>query len=81
MGKLLKDEAVCLNPTSQWWCPPLLVPKPGAKFRFTVYLRPSNKLTIRYQYRMPNIKQKPTQLRFWAVYAVFDFLHGYWQNC
>jgi hypothetical protein len=34
------------NPTSTWCCAPLLIPKPPDTFRFTVDLRPVDKVTV-----------------------------------
>lgn len=35
---------------------PSLVPKPGAKFRFTVDLRPVNWYTVQHHFPMPNLE-------------------------
>lgn len=69
------------NPTSKWACAPLLVPKPGAEFRFTTDLRPVNKHTINHQYPMPNLEHELTNLgkEKPQCFANFDMSHSYWQ--
>jgi len=67
------------NPTSRWACAPLLVPKPGALFRFTVDLKPVNVFTIKHQYPMPNLEHELSELKDAVFFANFDMSHGYWQ--
>lgn len=67
------------NPTSKWACAPLLVPKPGALYRFTCDLRPVNIFTIGHQFPMPNLEHELTKLGKARFYANFDFSHSYWQ--
>ena len=67
------------NPTSKWACAPLLVPKPGARFRFTVDLQAVNVSTVRHQYPMPNLEQELSGLAGAVYFANFEMSHGYWQ--
>ena len=76
---LVRHGLAYANPTSKWACAPLLVPKPGSLYRFTVDIRPVNKFTIRYLYPMPNIEIELTTVAGSKFFAVFDFSHSYWQ--
>lgn len=67
------------NPTSKWACAPLLVPKPGADFRFTSDLRPVNIFTIRHHYPMPNLDHELKKLSLSRFFDNFDMSHSYWQ--
>lgn len=67
------------NPSSQWACAPLLVPKPGSRYRFTVDLRPVNKFTVRHQCQMSNLEHELIELGKLNLFATFDLSHGYWQ--
>lgn len=58
---------------------PLLVPKPGALYRFTAYIRLENKFTIKYQYPLPSLTQELTKVALSLYFADVDFLHGCWQ--
>lgn len=78
------EDLVChghayLNQTSKLACVPLLVPKPGAFYRFTSELLPVNIFTIRHRYLMPNLKHELTKLGKARYYVNFDFSHSYWQ--
>lgn len=77
VSDLVRNGMAYPNPSSKWAAAPLLVPKPDAKFRFTVDLRPVKKITIRHQYPIPNIEQELTTLGNSTVYARFDLSHGY----
>lgn len=51
------------NSNSRWASALLIVPKPvPSKFRFTVYLRPVNKLTVQYLHLMPNVESQLSKL-------------------
>ena len=67
------------NPTSIWACAPLLVPKPGARSRFTVVLQPVNVFTVRHHFPMPNLEHELSGLAGAVYFANFYMSHGYWQ--
>ena len=67
------------NPTSKWACAPLLVPKPGALYRFTVDLQPVNIFTVRHHFPMPVLEHMFLRLSGSRYFANFDMSHGYWQ--
>lgn len=68
------------NSASSWASAPLLVPKPGgARFRFTVDLRPVQKYTVRHQYTMQNLEQELSRLANSNYFATFNPSDGYWQ--
>ena len=67
------------NPMSRWTCVPLLVPKPGAQFRFTADLQPVNIFTVRHQLPMLNPDQELSGLFGPVYFANLDISHGYWQ--
>ena len=67
------------NPTSKWACAPLLMPKPGARFRFTVDLQPVNIFTVRHNFPMPNLEHELSGLKDAMYFANFDMSHGYRQ--
>ena len=82
MRKFVDDLVADGNPTSRWECAPLLVPKPGAQFRFTVDLHPVNIFTVRHYFPMPNLEKELSGLSgavHFANFANFDIPHGYWQ--
>lgn len=79
VNKLLDAGMVFPNPSSPWASAPLLVPKPGAQYLFTVGLRPVNKFTTKHQYLMPIIENELTKLSGSQFFANFDLSHGYCQ--
>ena len=63
VAKLVRNGVANPNLTSPWTCALLLVYKPGAaRFWFTFDLRPVNRLTVRHQYPMPNLRHELTKL-------------------
>lgn len=81
VDKLVRHGLAYANPTFKWACAPLLVPKPGAWYRFTFDLRPVCKYILRYQYPMPILEHELTKLTGSKYFASFDFSHGYWKLC
>lgn len=68
------------NQTGKWAPAPLIVPKLSkAKFRFTVDLQASNKLTIKQHYPMPVLKKELTRLAGSKTFANTEHSHSYWQ--
>ena len=50
VNDLVSNGLAYPNPTFKWACTPLLVPNPGARYRFTVDLQSVNVFTVRNQY-------------------------------
>ena len=78
VNDLLPNGLAYPNPKSKWACAPLLVSKPGARFRFTVDLQPVNVFMVRHQYPMPNLEQDLSGLAGAVYFSNFDMSHGYW---
>jgi hypothetical protein len=80
LSQLEAAGMVYRNPRSAWCSAPLLVPKPGpTQFRFTVDLRPVNKLTVPCAWPMPHIESELARLCHSSYFATFELSHGYWQ--
>lgn len=67
---------VIANLTSKWACAPLLVPKPGAQFRFTVDLQPVNIFTFRRHYPTSSQETELSGLKDAQFLANFDMCHS-----
>ena len=78
--ELLRLGLIRRNPTSQWACAPMMVPKPGPEqFRLTIDLRPVNNQTVPHNWPMPHIETAIAKLAQAKCYANIDLCHGYWQ--
>lgn len=78
-GDLLADGMAYRTPTSRWACTLQLVPKPRARFRFTVDLQPVNVFTIRHQFSRSTLEHELSGLSGAVYFSIFDTSHGYWQ--
>lgn len=76
---LVANGLAYANPTSKWACAPLLVPKIGGPYRFTIDIRPVNLFTIKHHFPMPNLDIEITKVKSSKYFANFDMSHGYWQ--
>ena len=81
IDKLIDMGFVVMNPRASWQAAPLMVPKPGskAKFRLAIDLRPVNSATIKEAWPMPHIDSEVYDFAGSKVFAVLDFVSGYWQ--
>ena len=78
--ELLRLGLIRRNPTSQWACAPMMVPKPGPEqFRLTIDLRPVNNQTVPHNWPMSHIETAIAKLAQAKCYANIDLCHGYWQ--
>ena len=68
------------NNNSSWACAPHIVPKAGSeKWRFTVDLRPVNKVTVPIAWPMPQLEQVVARMSGQRFFASLDLCQGYWQ--
>ena len=68
------------NPHAQWVSAPLLVAKAGpSKFRITFDLRAINAATVPMTWPMPHIESELADMNGCSVFAIIDFVSGYWQ--
>lgn len=68
------------NPTSNWACAPVIVPKPGPEeFRFTTDLNRVNIQTKKNMWSMPHADAMLPRTSGAKLFFLLDFLHGYWQ--
>ena len=81
VDRLLEMGFVVNNPNASWQAAPLMVPKPGsrAKYRLAIDLRPVNAATIKEAWPMPHIDSEIYDFAGSTVFAVLDFVSGYWQ--
>ena len=57
--KLLEMDLIYRNTTSKWGCAPHLVRKPEPEeWRFTVVIRPVNKMTYPIKFPLPNMEHE-----------------------
>jgi RNase H-like domain found in reverse transcriptase/Reverse transcriptase (RNA-dependent DNA polymerase)/Integrase zinc binding domain len=80
VDRLVANGLAYRNPHSTWCSAPLLVAKPGpSQFRFTVDLRPVNKLTVPHTWPMPHLESELALVHGSKCFASFDLSNGYWQ--
>ena len=80
VGRLLENDLANRNPRATWCSAPLLVPKTGPDgYRFTVDLRPVNRVTVLLSWPMPHLESELSRLVGSKVFATFGLSHGYWQ--
>lgn len=55
------------------------MPKPGARFLFTVDLQAVNVFTVRHHFSIQNLEHELCSLAGAVYFANFDMSNGYWQ--
>lgn len=77
--KLVEAGMGCPYQTSSWSSAPLFVPKSGlTKSRFTVYLNPISKYTVKHQFPMQITDEKLTKFVGPHFCATSAYCNGYW---
>jgi Reverse transcriptase (RNA-dependent DNA polymerase) len=80
VGELVANGHAFRNPNATWCAAPLLVPKEGpGNFRFTVDLRPVNRVTVAISWQMPHLESDLGRVSGSQYFSTFDLSSGYWQ--
>ena len=68
---LVANGLAYANPTSNWACAPLLVPKIGGPYQFTIEIWPVNIFKIMHLFPMPNLDNEITNVKSSKYFAIF----------
>jgi hypothetical protein len=76
---LIRNVHAIRDPQSAWCSAALLVPKPGpSQYRFTVDVRPVNRVTIPQVWPMPHLESEIGRVAGSKAVATFYLSNRYW---
>lgn len=79
--KLLEMDFALVMPTASWQAAPLILPKPGSKYKYrlAIDLRPVNASTVKESWPMPHLDSEVMDFAGSTCFESLEFVSAYWQ--